>query len=643
MPTAEQKNPSSLADRDPPPMLEAIPEYEYTELESPTAIAWLNSTDKFTNGVAVAINQKDRLRLKTGESVPLERVVKWLSWHKDERVWSEFHQAWGAIAGFTPEAAKVQLEGIGGVVQISYVSLYKKIPPKPTESVKERKQPDICKAFPVGTTIRDRNGNSGTVTKHLTATRIEISWQNGNPFHCTWEDVQELGIRKTKAAIHKPVETAAEIVPASQSEIDNVDAEIDSAIADLDEAETTYFNVSRAIVACYRRLGKALLIARQDPKKGGHGKWGNYLQEKRISDKRWQRARDIAEGWEILEAIAVSNQSDVTNFTLTEALEHLDSAKQLPAAKESKPSPEGRTFEEVQELFAPWGSFEKNPAGGAYKYILTGCRGGDRHFKGLDSAAKWHSEYCREDNRLDAPERERSETPVTGAASFAPPPPTQHSVSIPEQPISAAALDEIQTDEAVDSLISPKKSALPRVENDFYPTEAKLTEELLKIVEIDGQVFECCAGDGAIAELFTGFVANDPYPQNEFRPDFQLDATLSESWQQFEAAGGCDWVVTNPPFSLAPQILPLAFEYARVGVAFLLRLSYAEPCADRAEWLQQNADHLSNFIVLNPRPRFRDDTNGGDTVTVAWFVWRKDWSWSAQSIPCPFSFISGWR
>jgi hypothetical protein len=185
---------------------------------------------------------------------------------------------------------------------------------------------------------------------------------------------------------------------------------------------------------------------------------------------------------------------------------------------------------------------------------------------------------------------------------------------------------------------------LKRVENDFYPTAGELVRQLKAKVKIEGQVNECCAGDGAIAAEFYGSVTNDIalYP-GEFTPDFNMDATMPESWAEFEAEGGCDWVVTNPPFKFAHQILPLAFDSARVGVAFMLRLSYYEPCGNRAIWLKENADQMTHLIPINPRPKFRADTNDDDKVTVAWFVWRKDWSWAAKGIDCPFQFITDWR
>lgn len=187
------------------------------------------------------------------------------------------------------------------------------------------------------------------------------------------------------------------------------------------------------------------------------------------------------------------------------------------------------------------------------------------------------------------------------------------------------------------------KTPLERVENDFYPTAKKLVDALKETVEIDGSVLECCAGDLAISQHFPGCVTNDPY-QPDIEHAYRLDASDPFSWSLFPST---DWVVTNPPFKIAPKILPQAMLHARIGVAFLLRLSYMEPCtsgrSDRGDWLIEHSDNMTNLITFCPRPRFRADTNGSDNVTVAWFVWRKDFSWSLLGVNPPFQFVPRWR
>lgn len=193
-----------------------------------------------------------------------------------------------------------------------------------------------------------------------------------------------------------------------------------------------------------------------------------------------------------------------------------------------------------------------------------------------------------------------------------------------------------------------------RRERDDYQTDMAqaLVVPLLPLIPVlSGDVLEPCAGKGrmshAISTLYqTPVYTNDISPQ--YHTNWTSDATNLEApiWQRMWG-----WVITNPPFSLAPKILPLAWEHAIEGVAFLLRLSYAEPARNRYRWLQRYANHQRFLIPFNPRPHFRRSeinpkTNkpyGTDNVTVAWFVWMKRWDWFHLGIASPFQYIHGWR
>jgi hypothetical protein len=157
--------------------------------------------------------------------------------------------------------------------------------------------------------------------------------------------------------------------------------------------------------------------------------------------------------------------------------------------------------------------------------------------------------------------------------------------------------------------------------NDRYLTPALLTRQLLERVNLRGTILEPCAADMAMARELSSplrtVLASDIDPSQP--TTFHGDAADPAFWRRF----GCDWVVTNPPFKLAETILPLAYDAAREGVAFLLRLTYLEPCNGRAQWLAEHADNLSDLIVFNPRPQFRLDTRSTDSATVAWMVWQK--------------------
>lgn len=88
--------------------------------------------------------------------------------------------------------------------------------------------------------------------------------------------------------------------------------------------------------------------------------------------------------------------------------------------------------------------------------------------------------------------------------------------------------------------------------------------------------------------------------------------------------GHYDAVVSNPPFTVgsgihtrrASDAVRLFVPRSRLFAAFLMRLSWLEPCDDRADILTQFPP--DRVIVL---PRFSFRGTGTDLVTVAWYVW----------------------
>lgn len=161
-----------------------------------------------------------------------------------------------------------------------------------------------------------------------------------------------------------------------------------------------------------------------------------------------------------------------------------------------------------------------------------------------------------------------------------------------------------------------------RRQNDFYPTPTFATEILLRHVVVTGTIFEPCVGDGAIARVVDrrGTVFASDIDRSRRGCTMYGDASVAGFWGEAVPELGCiNWVVTNPPFNCAADIVPLAYEHARDGIAMLLRLSYLEPVENRGAWL--NAHPPTCLIVL---PRISFTGNGKtDNVTCAWMVWEK--------------------
>lgn len=177
---------------------------------------------------------------------------------------------------------------------------------------------------------------------------------------------------------------------------------------------------------------------------------------------------------------------------------------------------------------------------------------------------------------------------------------------------------------------------MTRLKNDQYFTPPALVWPLLREIKFsaDAIYFEPCAGDGAIAKAMTtdsNEVNSDLFTTADIDgslsgldvPDF--DATDARQWSGHFDWVNPDWVISNPPYKQpdCDAIIQNAWDFAAVGIAMLLRLSYLEPCQGRAKFLKEAK--LSNLIIFNPRPQFIPGKKATDSSTVAWFVWRKNW------------------
>lgn len=178
---------------------------------------------------------------------------------------------------------------------------------------------------------------------------------------------------------------------------------------------------------------------------------------------------------------------------------------------------------------------------------------------------------------------------------------------------------------------------------DFYPThrDGGHVDYLLSQLpfRLSGAILEPCCGAGDISEPLRdrGYVTITNDIDKTHAADCHKNAALPETWRRWvNEWGNAEWVITNPPFNLAPQILPLAFDHASKGVIFLLRLSYLEPCGNRVDWMREHSDRLSIIFPPN-RISFTGDGNT-DNVSTAWFVWGRD-----RRLCKPFIYPSGDR
>lgn len=99
-----------------------------------------------------------------------------------------------------------------------------------------------------------------------------------------------------------------------------------------------------------------------------------------------------------------------------------------------------------------------------------------------------------------------------------------------------------------------------------------------------------------------------------------------------------DWIVTNPPFTLALPFLKRALEEARVGVAFLLRLAWVESQERYNDIFSVRPPTLiAQCVDRVPMLSGRYDPASSTTMAYAWFVWLR----AADEAPKQFGKHSG--
>ncbi len=155
---------------------------------------------------------------------------------------------------------------------------------------------------------------------------------------------------------------------------------------------------------------------------------------------------------------------------------------------------------------------------------------------------------------------------------------------------------------------------------DRYYTKPWMTRALLRYVDVGGKVLEPCAGRGWIASVLREHGCE--VTTGDLDPDVEVDHQwdFPEAYALGRVPGGFDWIITNPPFNCASQVVRAALESAP-RVAMLLKHRWSESCLERAGI---HALHPESMIITLPRDGFPGPTNTGrgtDNGSVAWFVW----------------------
>lgn len=160
---------------------------------------------------------------------------------------------------------------------------------------------------------------------------------------------------------------------------------------------------------------------------------------------------------------------------------------------------------------------------------------------------------------------------------------------------------------------------------DFYETPRYTIQSLLDVHKIEYPVLEPCAGTLAISRMLT---EGDPYEvyTNDINP-LASTQTHQDYLKTKIQANWMETIITNPPYSLAQEIIEKALkDVAEDGeVIMLLRLNFLGAQKRKKFW--QNTP-LKHIYVLSKRPCFLNKKS--DMTEYAWFIWQKGYKGKAS-------------
>jgi hypothetical protein len=163
----------------------------------------------------------------------------------------------------------------------------------------------------------------------------------------------------------------------------------------------------------------------------------------------------------------------------------------------------------------------------------------------------------------------------------------------------------------------------PRSGLDWFRTPAWATEALLDRETFPGAVWECAAGDGAMADPIRArgyrVHATDVNPN-------RADVSFADFLAQAGMREGCESIVTNPPFKIGGAFALHALTIGARKVAMIQRLAFLEGQARERQLFRPHPP--ARVWVFSRRPcMWAGDqpeiprANGG--MAFAWFVWER--------------------
>lgn len=153
-----------------------------------------------------------------------------------------------------------------------------------------------------------------------------------------------------------------------------------------------------------------------------------------------------------------------------------------------------------------------------------------------------------------------------------------------------------------------------RNKSDFYPTPPEATIALMNFLDLPKRtvIWEPACGEGHMSSVMRkmGYSVVESDIQ---RGDDFLTTELRE----------CDWIITNPPFSLSEQFIRRCHEHHR-PFAMLLKSQYWH-AKKRLKLFEETKPSYILPLTWRPDFCFGQRGSGSPLMDVMWVVWDYDW------------------
>ena len=162
--------------------------------------------------------------------------------------------------------------------------------------------------------------------------------------------------------------------------------------------------------------------------------------------------------------------------------------------------------------------------------------------------------------------------------------------------------------------------------SDLYPTPPDVTVALMRFLNLPRRtvIWEPAAGEGDMAGVLQTFCDTVYATDVQDGTDF-LKSSIEDA----------DWIITNPPFSLAEEFIRRAAELEK-PFAFVLKSQYWH-AKTRAGLFSEMPPSYVLPLTWRPNFNFKTMTGKSPLMDMIWCVWLTPWKNDIQTVYRPLT------